>query len=591
MTKISLPFTVNSLTEGYQQAADIAVLANGQIMIVWESRKNNGDATGTEFRGQLFDANGSRAGEEMLLLSSPRNQDFSPAVAAFGDIGFVLSWTLSPATSNFYGTLLRSQAFSADGALLGGSFAINSTTGNRPLFPKTAGLADGGTAAVWTSYEPDRTFDIRARSFDKDGIARSADFIVNATNSISDSNPEITGLADGRFLVTWDYATGRFNGPSEDRDVLGRIISADGSVLNDEIAINSTTDFVQSGAHIHALANGGFVATWESQENFNVSIGPRGTVSTSDEEGVRARLFDANGVALGSDFLVNAGVTDEVYSPTVTELADGRLVFAWATSAGTGASETSAVHVRLFAADGTVLGGEFDVAQPADQALFDVFVTELAGESVMVTWRTQVATGDTDIKASIIDFSEPPVLPPAPPAPVPEVFDGTAAADLWTGSVMNDRAYGAGGNDTLNGDEGADRLYGGWGNDLIRGGMGDDVLVGGRGRDVLVGGYGSDRFWFSSKAEAGDIIRDFSKVDLLVFQNASFKGVSEGVLDEKYFVSSASKQALDGNDHFIFRTTDDTLWYDADGTGRSKAILVADFSGNVSLSFDDIFIV
>jgi hypothetical protein len=61
-------------------------------------------------------------------------------------------------------------------------------------------------------------------------------------------------------------------------------------------------------------------------------------------------------------------------------------------------------------------------------------------------------------------------------------------------------------------------------------------------------------------------------------------------LKAKFFVSGTSNKALDANDHFIFRTGDDTVWYDADGKGGAVSVLIADLTNNYDLKATDILI-
>lgn len=48
--------------------------------------------------------------------------------------------------------------------------------------------------------------------------------------------------------------------------------------------------------------------------------------------------------------------------------------------------------------------------------------------------------------------------------------------------------------------------------------------------------------------------------------------------------------AQDGNDFFIFRTTDQTLWFDVDGNPGTAPILIADLQVGVTVTSSDIVI-
>ncbi|MGL5362223.1 MAG: hypothetical protein ACRDBH_05045 [Bosea sp. (in: a-proteobacteria)] len=78
---------------------------------------------------------------------------------------------------------------------------------------------------------------------------------------------------------------------------------------------------------------------------------------------------------------------------------------------------------------------------------------------------------------------------------------------------------------------GNDMVLGQGGNDTIEGGTGNDSLSGGVGGDILTGGQGSDYFIYTSIAEAGDVITDFTTsgpmLDILDLR-AMFKTFSAG---------------------------------------------------------------
>ncbi|GHC62214.1 calcium-binding protein [Neogemmobacter tilapiae] len=154
---------------------------------------------------------------------------------------------------------------------------------------------------------------------------------------------------------------------------------------------------------------------------------------------------------------------------------------------------------------------------------------------------------------------------------------------------------GGSGRDRFVGDLYENRLVGHAGADTLDGRGGNDTLIGGQGRDVLIGGAGDDVFRFDARADAGDRVRDFSndgQDDSFAFRKAVFgAGMDRGLIEESAFIAGATNRAGDTGDRFIFRTTDSTLWFDADGTGRQPAILIADLKDGVVISALDIFIV
>lgn len=156
-----------------------------------------------------------------------------------------------------------------------------------------------------------------------------------------------------------------------------------------------------------------------------------------------------------------------------------------------------------------------------------------------------------------------------------ENVSGGSYADRLTGDAMDNLLRGFGGADTLSG------------------GLGNDTLEGGASRDVMTGGLGADSFVFTTPGGIGDIITDFTTAQdrVQVLASGFGYGTTRGTLAAADFVSGLTNLAADATDRFIFRTSDATLWFDADGTGTRSTVLIADMQNGISLTAADIFLV
>lgn len=167
----------------------------------------------------------------------------------------------------------------------------------------------------------------------------------------------------------------------------------------------------------------------------------------------------------------------------------------------------------------------------------------------------------------------------------------TLSASIETLELRNNKnALNATGND------GANLLIGNNNANVIDGKAGIDRIIGGKGIDVLTGGTGADTFVFDTKVSAvnADKITDFlSGTDTLEFDISVFKGfTAAGSVAAEAFVSGAGLvKGADADDRLIYNTTTGDLWYDADGSGRTKAVLVATLEGGPALSVDDLLLV
>jgi len=124
---------------------------------------------------------------------------------------------------------------------------------------------------------------------------------------------------------------------------------------------------------------------------------------------------------------------------------------------------------------------------------------------------------------------------------------------------------------------GNDFVFGYAGNDTLAGETGNDALYGGSGKDILYGGSGNDKFVFDTILNATtnlDTIKDFArKSDKIVLDDDIFTKFAN-----KSFITAGNlitgTKALQADDYLIYNTSNDTLYYDQDGSG-SKFGLVA----------------
>ena len=169
---------------------------------------------------------------------------------------------------------------------------------------------------------------------------------------------------------------------------------------------------------------------------------------------------------------------------------------------------------------------------------------------------------------------------------------GWAEGDSYTGF---ERVTGTAFADRIGGDAAANWLTGAGGADALFGQAGNDTLEGSGGADTLTGGAGNDSFLFRRLSDAGDRIADFSASvagnnDRIMIAAGFGGGLAGGTLAAAQFVSRADNLAQDANDRFIFRTTDRTLWFDADGNGAGTGLLVATLQAGATMTAADILI-
>ncbi len=165
--------------------------------------------------------------------------------------------------------------------------------------------------------------------------------------------------------------------------------------------------------------------------------------------------------------------------------------------------------------------------------------------------------------------------------------------------VASETVAGGSSSDVITGGNGTDKLNGGAGNDDVRGGAGNDYLSGGAGKDTLRGDSGKDYFVFDTKLNAKtnvDKIVDFIvKDDTFLIDNLFFKAIGKGTASKPGKLNSdmfvIGTKAKDAEDRIIYDNKKGYLYYDADGTGSSKAILFATLSKKLKMAAADFLVI
>ncbi|WP_088891945.1 VCBS domain-containing protein [Leptolyngbya ohadii] len=224
----------------------------------------------------------------------------------------------------------------------------------------------------------------------------------------------------------------------------------------------------------------------------------------------------------------------------------------------------------------------------------DFYVVDSAGDQVIELADGGVDTVSASISYTLSDALEDLILTGTALTGTGNALDnmlmGNGLNNTLIGGLGDDMVRGEGGNDVLVGDSGNDDLTGGAGSDRLIGGDGKDRLTGDIGRDRLTGGRGKDQFVLTSTQRSnGDIITDFNaKDDTILISRRSFgRELRRGRVRANQFV--LGNRALDANDRFIYSRG--SLFYDRDGVGDAKEVLIARLGRNVGITRSDLVVI
>ena len=264
----------------------IAALGDGGYLVTWTSNS-------TDVYAQRYAADGSAVGVETRINTTTADNQFQSSIAGLADGGYVVTWTSNNQDGYSYG--VYAQRYAADGSLVGAETRVNTTTQGAESDSDVAVLVDGGYVVTWTSYTQDGNLAERAlyaQRYAADGSAVGAETRVNipGTNgSFSDNMASHAALADGGYVVTW---TAWPVGSANRWDVYAQRYAADGSTAGGVTLINTGTAADQIEPDVAALADGGYVITWRAQSSDNSVMG------------IYAQRFAADGSAVGGEMRV-----------------------------------------------------------------------------------------------------------------------------------------------------------------------------------------------------------------------------------------------------------------------------------------------
>jgi Ca2+-binding RTX toxin-like protein len=227
-------------------------------------------------------------------------------VAALADGGFVVTWQGSSAGNSFVWDI-RAQVFSASGSPVGNEIPVTAADDDHQSDPTITCLSDGRFVIAWTDYQPSEAdpagASIHARVFNPDGTPSGTEFVVNNIPDFDQTEPSITALPDGRFAAVFTDESVPDEGAT---DIQIIVFNPDGTVWRGESVANIHNGGSESDPTVTALTDGRIAVSW---------VSPSGDGSFSS---IRGAIFDARGVAVnlpgtgGHDDFIGTGWQDNL---------------------------------------------------------------------------------------------------------------------------------------------------------------------------------------------------------------------------------------------------------------------------------------
>ncbi|MBL8451044.1 MAG: hypothetical protein JNM32_14125, partial [Dechloromonas sp.] len=195
---------------------------------------------------------------------------------------------------------------------------------------------------------------------------------VNTYAANHQDAPAIATLSGGGYVVTW-VSPGQ-DGASD--GVYAQRFTASGVAVGPEFRVSTSTAGSQNEATVAGLSDGGFVVVWTDTNGLD-----------GNSYGVYSQRYDAAGVALGGESLVNTFTGGTQYQPSVASYGGGYVV-SWTSNGNVGGSGYD-IYTQRFNNGGTKIGPEGRVNTTVSSTQSDSDVAARADGSHVVVWVDQ----------------------------------------------------------------------------------------------------------------------------------------------------------------------------------------------------------
>jgi hypothetical protein len=316
-TKQGNEFRVNTTTTETQSHPSIAMDANGDFVVVWQSYTQDGSSYGVY--AQRYNSSGIAQGSEFRVNTYTTSGQSAPSVAMDSNGNFVVAWQSFGQDGDNFGIYAR--RFSSTGSPLSAEFRVNTYTTDDQEAPRIAMDATGDFVVTWMSYKQNSgDFDIYAQRFNSAGAAQGAEFRVNTLTTSHQIRPSVGMDSTGDFVVAWDSygADGSANGISAQR------YNSAGTKVGGELQVNTYTTGAQTRPSVAMDSAGDFAIGWASANQDGSSFG------------IYAQRYNSSGTRVGAELRVNTQTNGPQITAALSMDASGDLVVAFAGSSTVG---------------------------------------------------------------------------------------------------------------------------------------------------------------------------------------------------------------------------------------------------------------
>lgn len=278
---------VNTQVTGSQDNPRVTALEYGGWVVTWE------DSSSKSIRQQRYGADGNPVSVETQV--SPDNNEYNiyPQVSALSDGGWVVTW--------YTQWQIYQQHYNAGGSPVGSAIKITPDTVREPgSLSSIIGLEGGGWVVAWSSTDGSSRGVYQLRYSQNGDPDPNGPVLVNLAIAGDQTDPVMTAMPDGGWIVTWKTYT------SSGADLFQQRFDQAGVRVGGEVKINTTPQAVNLFHSVVALSDDKWVVVWHPTNTPDLEVHSR-QFSQTDVSILRPGIEYALGTDADETLSVSAG--------------------------------------------------------------------------------------------------------------------------------------------------------------------------------------------------------------------------------------------------------------------------------------------
>jgi PKD repeat protein len=371
-------FVVNTTLAGNQFNPAVAIDGQGNYIVAWEGPD---PSTGSEgVFAQRFHADGTPNGGQIVVDSTFIGPQSTPSVAADAAGDFVIVWNGPGPGLN--SNALWGEVYDNTGTAVTTNTFLDSFTAGKDSQPRVAMNAAGTSIVVTYTGTATGTAHIYGQMFDGFLDTLRSSFVLNTTQTASQSESALAMDSTGNFVVTWLASASGTN------SIVARRFDGQGNALTGEMTVASTN--VTANGSVAIAPNGGFLADWN------------GTDQTTHNSEAVAVSFNASNQP-GTPFVVSNPATASLAGSVGFDSAGNSVI-------GFQVTSSNSIEAQRYNASGNALGAAATLnASPASNQS-PVGLAVAPDGTYLAAWAAASTAGDLDVHAALVPPGNPPTV-------------------------------------------------------------------------------------------------------------------------------------------------------------------------------------